>query len=49
MLTRLLSFSENQLNSDRGSVVARLSNILSASNRNNKPLALPARSFFDEL
>ena len=48
-ITRLLYFSENQIDPLTGSVVRELSSILSASHRNNKPLGLTGALVFDDL
>ncbi len=48
-VTRLVYFSENQIDPATGSVVRELSRILSASNRNNKPLGLTGALVFDDL
>lgn len=46
-VTRLIYFSENQLDPTRGSVVAQLSGILSASNRHNAVLGITGALIFD--
>jgi hypothetical protein len=46
-LTRLICFSENQLVPGTKSVLATLGDILSKSNRNNKPLDLTGALVFD--
>ncbi len=48
-LTRLVYYSENQLDPAQGSVVAQLAKILSASNRNNKPKNITGALVFDDL
>jgi hypothetical protein len=48
-ITRLIYFSENQIDSGQGSVVRQLSKILSAANKNNKPLGLTGALVFDDL
>ena len=48
-VTRLVYVSENQIDPASGSVVRELSRILSASNRNNKPLGLTGALVFDDL
>lgn len=48
-ITRLVYFSENAIDPASGSVVRELSKILSASNRNNKPLGLTGALVFDDL
>lgn len=48
-LVRLLYFSENQIDTAKGSMVKQLSSILSASNRNNKPKGLTGALVFDDL
>jgi hypothetical protein len=47
-LVRLLYFSENQVDSGSGSSIRRLSDILSASNRNNKRDGLTGALIFDD-
>ena len=48
-LTRLVYFSENMLDDAAGSIVGQLAKILSASNRNNKPLNITGALVFDDL
>lgn len=48
-ITRLIYFSENQIDPGAGSVVRQLSNILSASTRNNRPLGLTGALVFDDM
>lgn len=48
-ITRLVYFSENAIDPALGSVVRELSKILSASNRNNKPIGLTGALVFDDL
>ena len=48
-VTRLVYISENQIDPAAGSVVRELSRILSASNRNNKPIGLTGALVFDNL
>ena len=48
-LCRLVYFSENQLDALRGSVVRHLSDILSASNRNNLASQITGALIFDDM
>ena len=48
-ITRLVYYSENAIDPASGSVVRELSKILSASNRNNKPIGLTGALVFDDL
>lgn len=47
-ITRLIYYSENQIDPTKSSVIKELGNILSASNRNNKPLGLTGALVFDD-
>ena len=47
-VTRLIYFSENLVDPTRGSVLSQLSEILSASNRNNKAFDITGALIFDE-
>lgn len=47
-ITRLIYFSENQIDPAQGSVVRELGNILAASNKNNKPLGISGALVFDD-
>ncbi len=48
-ITRLLYFSENQIDPAQGSMLSQLGTILSASNRNNKARGLTGALVFDDL
>lgn len=47
-LTRLIYYSENQIDPSKSSVLSELGSILSASNRNNKGLDLTGALVFDD-
>jgi hypothetical protein len=47
-LSRLVYFSENQLDPKKGSALSQLSDILSASNRNNKLANITGALVFDD-
>ena len=48
-VTRLIYYSENQLNAADGSIVSQLQKILSASNRNNRSKNITGALVFDDL
>jgi len=47
-LSRIVYFSENELDPNKGSVISQLSDILIASNRNNKLLDITGALVFDQ-
>ncbi len=48
-LTRLTYFSENQLDPQKGSLLAQLNDILAVSKRNNKAFGITGALVFDDL